>query len=100
MDRSRVLTLIGYRYSIDSIGQRIPQEQPREVFCNVTSVSREEWIAGGKQGLKPEYRATLFAYDYDSETVAELDGARYAVYRAYLGANETVELYLERQAGV
>ena len=99
MDRLRILTLIGYSYSADNIGQQVPQEQPREVFCNITSVSREEWMDGGKQGLKPEYRATLFAYDYDGETVAELDGVRYAVYRTYLGANETVELYLERQAG-
>lgn len=100
MDRSRILTLIGYSYSADNIGQQVPQEQPREVFCNITSVSREEWMDGGKQGLKPEYRATLFAYDYDGETVAELDGVRYAVYRTFLGANETVELYLERQAGI
>lgn len=100
MDRSRILTLIRCSYSADNIGQQVPQEQSREVFCNITSVSREEWMDGGKQGLRPEYRATLFAYDYDGETVAELDGVRYAVYRTFLGANETVELYLERQAGI
>lgn len=100
MDRSTILTLVGYSYSSDSIGQQVPQEQPREVFCDITSVSREEWMDGGKQGLKPEYRATLFVYDYDGETAAELDGVRYAVYRTYLGTNETIELYLERQAGI
>lgn len=42
----------------------------------------------------------MFAYDYAGETLAELDGVRYGIYRTYLGKNETIELYLERKAGV
>ena len=100
MDKSRVLTLIGVTYTADSIGQLIPQETRRDVFCSLSSVSASEWFEAGRAGLNAEHRAALFAYDYAGETMAELDGVRYGIYRTYLGRNETVELYLERKAGV
>ncbi len=100
MDKSRVLTLIGVSYQPDSIGQLVPQETHRNVFCNISSVSASEWFEAGRAGLNAEHRATMFAYDYAGETLAELDGVRYGIYRTYLGKNETIELYLERKAGV
>ena len=100
MDRSRVLTLIRVTYTHDDIGQQVPQETRHDVFCNVTSISASEFFDAGRAGLKPEYRATLFVYDYDGEEIVELDGVRYGVYRTYLGRNETIELYLERKVGV
>ena len=100
MDKSRVLTLISVQHSVDDIGQQVPREICREVFCNITSVSADEWFDAGKAGLKAEYRATMFLYDYQGEELAELDGVRYGVYRTYAGRNETIELYLERKAGV
>ena len=99
MDKSRVLTLIALSYSPDTIGQLIPQETRRDVFCNLSSVSASEWFEAGRAGLNAEHRATMFAYDYAGETTAELDGVRYGIYRTYLGRNETIELYLERKAG-
>ena len=72
----------------------------RDVFCNITSVSADEWLNAGKAGLRAEYRATMFLYDYQGEELAELDGVRYGIYRTYAGTNETIELYLERKAGV
>lgn len=100
MDKSKVLTLIGITYTADSIGQQVPKETRRDVFCNLSSVSASEWFDAGRAGLNAEHRATMFAYDYAGETIAELDGVRYGVYRTYLGKNETIELYLERKAGV
>ena len=95
MDKSRVLTLIGVSYQPDSIGQLVPQETR-----NISSVSASEWFEAGRAGLNAEHRATMFAYDYAGETLAELNGVRYGIYRTYLGKNETIELYLERKAGV
>lgn len=100
MDRSRVLTLIGVTYTTDSIGQRVPQEDPRNVFCDVKSISASEWFEGGRVGLNPERRAILFSNDYAGEEICELDGVRYSIYRTYIGRNETIELYLERKTGV
>ena len=100
MDRSRVLTLVGVSYIEDNIGQRVPQEAPRNVFCDITSVSASEWFDGGKAGLNPAYRAIVFASDYQGEQIAELDGVRYGIYRTFLGRGDTIELYLERKAGI
>lgn len=100
MDRSRVITLIQTTYTVDKIGQQVPVEIGRDVFCNVSSVSASEFFDAGRAGIKPEYRVTMFAPDYEQEEIVELDGKRYGVYRTYLGQNETVELYLERKAGV
>lgn len=100
MDKSRVLTLIGVFYAPDAIGQLVPEEIRREVFCNLSSVSASEWFEAGRAGLKAEYRATIFAPDYCGETIAELDGVRYGIYRTYVGRDEALELYLERKAGV
>lgn len=100
MDRSRVLTLIEEAYKPDTLGQLIPTETRRDVYCNLASVSASEWFDGGRVGLNPEYRATMFVYDYNGERIAELDGVRYGVYRTYLAQNEFIELYLERKAGV
>ena len=100
MDKSRVLTLISITYTKDAIGQQVPEEKKRDVFCNVSSVSLSEWSDAGRAGLNPEYRATMFAPDYDGEEIAELDGIRYGIYRTYLSRNEEIELYLERKAGV
>ena len=100
MDKSRVLTLIKTTYTVDSIGQQVPQETRRNVFCNISSVSASEFFDAGRAGLKPEYRATMFAPDYEREEIVEMDGVQYGVYRTYLGRNETIELYLERKAGV
>lgn len=100
MDKSRALTLIGVTYTVDFIGQLIPHETRRDVFCNLSSVSASEWFEAGRAGLNAEHRATVFSYDYNGETIAELDGVRYGIYRTYLGRNETIELYMERKAGV
>lgn len=100
MDRSRVMTLIAQGYKQDAMGQMVPTETRRDVFCNVTSVTASEFFAAAQTGLKPELRATLFGPDYQGEEIVELDGVRYGVYRTYLGKKETVELYLERKVGV
>ena len=99
MDRSRELKLIAKSYAADDLKQLIETETSRTVYCNIRSVTRAEWVAGGQLGLKPELVATMFAPDYEGEEIAELDGIRYAVYRTYLGSFELIELYLERQAG-
>lgn len=100
MDRSNVINLIAKTYKVDAIGQRVPQETSREVFCSVSSVSGSEFLEAGRNGIKAEHKITMFAPDYEGEEIAELDGVRYSIYRTYIGKNETIELYLEKKAGV
>lgn len=99
MDRSNVVTLISETYAPDSIGQMIATEVPSDVFCNVASVSQTEWFQGGQNGLKPEYKVTMFAPDYNNQKLVEFNGVRYGIYRTYLRNDELLELYLERKTG-
>ena len=95
-----VCKLVAVSYTEDAIGQRIPMETEREVFCNILSISRSEWFQAGQTGLKPELMITVFSGEYNEEQEVELRGVRYAVYRTFLRADDFVEIYLQRKAGV
>jgi len=99
MDKSNTVKLIAKTYTADNLGQMIPTEKTTEVFCNVRSVTRDEFYAANKQGIRPEWRVTMFAPDYNGEETVEFNGSRYVVYRTYLGANEQLELYLASRVG-
>ena len=71
----------------------------RQVFCNVSSVTASEFFEGGRNGLNPEFRMTIFAGDYQGETMLEFNGKTYAIYRTYIDRNDNLELYVERKGG-
>lgn len=100
MDRSNVCELVGVSYTADAIGQQVTVETPRTVFCNVQSVTGTEFFEAGKVGIRPSYRVTIFAPDYEGEEIVVLNGARYGVYRTYIRQDENIELYLEAKTGV
>ena len=99
MERDHVATLIAVTHEPDALKQQIPKETRREVFCTVSSVQQSEFFAAGRNGLRPQMRLKVFAEDYRQEEFVEVDGARYRIYRTYLGDNEQLELYLEKKAG-
>ena len=100
MDRSAVITLVKETKEQDAYGVWQISETRRDVFAQVDSVTRNEFFEGGRNGLNPEYRFTMFAPDYEDERVVEYDGKAYGIYRTYNGRNDTIELYAERKGGV
>lgn len=99
MDRSNVITLIVETTSQDEYGVWRTAETERTVFCDVSSVTANEFFEGGRNGLNPEYRMTMFNGDYGGERTLEYNGDRYAIYRTYLKRNDELELYVERKGG-
>lgn len=99
MDRSETITLIGSTRTQDANGVWRATETARDVFCQVDSVTASEFFEGGRNGLNPEYRFTMFAYDYDGENTVRYKGKAYGIYRTYFGRNDTIELYAERKGG-
>lgn len=97
MDRSDVLTLVSSTLAQNNIGAFVATETTREVFCKTESVSREEFFAGGRNGLNPEYRFTLFFGDYADEKTVIYNGMRYGIYRTYHAATDVIELYAARK---
>ncbi len=99
MDRSDVINLIAVTTARDECGVMRKTETSKQVFCRVDSVTASEFFEGGRNGLNPEYRMTMFRHDYDGEPIVEYNGQRYSVYRTYIGRDDTIELYVERKGG-
>ena len=99
MDRSDVVTLYADSISYDAYGVAKKTRTAKDVFCNVSYVSRNEFFEGGRSGLNPEFRITMFFGDYNGEQVVGYKGRLYSVYRVYQGKTDTIELYVERQGG-
>lgn len=99
MDRSNVITLVSRSFTSDEYGIQTPTETVRDVYASVQSVSLEEWTQGGRLGLNPEYRFTMFEPDYEGEEIVIYKGVRFSIYRTYHARNDSIELYAERRSG-
>lgn len=100
MDRSEVITLITETTTLDSL--KVPKvlaHSERDVFAQVQSVTGSEWFEGGRNGLNPEYRFTLFKYDYDGEQIVRYKNVVYQIYRTYERRTDEIELYCEKRKG-
>lgn len=100
MDRSDVVTLVGYTQTQDEFGVWHKTPSQRDVFCSVDSVTRQEYFEGGRNGLNPEYRITMFFGDYEGETTVIYNGTAFGVYRTYHAETDVMELYVEKKGGV
>lgn len=99
MDRSNVITLIGNNRTQDEYGRWIATPTRADVYCQVDSVTQREFFEGGRNGLNPEFKFTMFRYDYHDEPIVEYEGKQYSIYRTFLKRNDQIELYAERKGG-
>ena len=75
-------------------------EERFDVFGTVESVGQKEFFAAAQQDFKADFKITVWKSDYDGQAIAELNGARYSVYRTYLLKDGHIELYLASKVGV
>lgn len=94
-----MITLISSTKEQDDFGVWRLIRTEHDVFAQVDSVTRAEFFEGGRNGLNPEFKFTMFAGDYNRETELIYNGDRYSIYRSYHGRNDRVELYAERKGG-
>jgi SPP1 family predicted phage head-tail adaptor len=99
MDRSFPIYLITEYNQEDQYGVLTPTLSKRKVYANVKTVSQSEWFQGGRSGLNPEYKMTMFAFDYGGENTVEYMGRIFDIYRTFQAADDTVELYCSRKQG-
>lgn len=99
MDRSDVITLIGTTETQDVYGVWREEHTQRDIFCQVDSVTASEFFEGGRNGLNPELRFTVFFGDYSGETALIYNNQPYAIYRTYRTKTDRLELYAERKGG-
>lgn len=95
-----VIDLIQTTYTKDDYGVPQASDVPREVFCEVQSITRAEFSSAGRNGLNPSYVFSVFIGDYHGERIVRYDGDTYSVYRTYRRADDDyIELYVERKGG-
>lgn len=99
MNKSSVAYLVSETYTLNDYGVLEKQETKRKVFVNVSSVSSAEWFEGGRNGLNPQFRFTMFTYDYENEKIIEYNSKQYTIYRTYIRKQDEIELYTELKKG-
>lgn len=99
MDRSTVIDLISITKTQDAFGVWRQSESKKTVYAQVDSVSMSEFFEGGRNGLNPELKFTMFFGDYNDEPIVVYKNNRYSVYRTYHRRTDEVELYVERKGG-
>lgn len=72
----------------------------REIICEVESIGQKEFFAASQQGLKPEYKLTVWADEYQGELTVIYNGETYKIYRTFRCNADKMELYITRKAGV
>lgn len=99
MDRSEVISLLKTTKTQNEFGVWVSTTTSRDVFCQVDSVTRAEFFEGGRNGLNPQFRFSMFFGDYEGEKIVVYKGLPYSVYRTFQAKNDTLELYVERKGG-
>ena len=101
LDRSEQVTLLSVRTRTkDAIGQELVTDKGTTVFCGVQSVTAKEFFEAGEQGIRPEYKLTVCAWEYGGEQEVNFRGQRLVVYRTYQVGKDLLELYVARREGV
>ena len=100
-----LILLISESYKKDASGNVTVTETTTSVWAHLQSGTRAEWADAGQNGLQPQLVAVTPIVNYNGEQIVQIgsgeNARRYAVYRTYLDPdNDSIELYLERKAGV
>ncbi len=70
------------------------------VFAEISSVSQTEFFSGGRIGLMPSLKATIYDFEYNDEPIVRCGTKLYSVYRTYcVNGSDRIELYLEERGG-
>lgn len=94
------IKLYANAYVKNSYGVDVPTETKKEVFCEVRSITSQEFFMAGRNGLNPAYLFIVFAADYEGEVIAEYEGKLYSIYRTFKpDSSDYIELYAERKGG-
>lgn len=99
MNLAEKISLITTTYTQDDIGEWIEAQTKTEVFAVVSSITMAEFYQAGMQGLKPDYRFTIWLTEYDNQDLVEYKGKIYSVYRSYRRDDGRIELYVNEKKG-
>lgn len=91
------INLIAQKVVLNEYNTPTTVNTSREVFAAVDSISRNEFFSAGQAGLRPDYKFTMQAIDYENEKVLQYNGADYSIYRVYRASIDSIELYAQER---
>ena len=97
--KSSTAYLVSESYAQNVYGVYETTMTKRKVYPYVESVTGREWFEGGRNGLNPQLRFTMFSFDYQGEKIIEYNNVQYTIYRTYIKSNDEIELYTELRKG-
>ena len=99
MDRSEVIELLTPTWTTDSIGQRIQTETATAIYCERESITQSEFFNAGANGLKPEWRCTIYEFEYGNQEYCNLHlNPTFSVVAGQTGATGSVKLIYDGSA--
>lgn len=100
MKHSSKIKLVSKSYSVDPIGQRIAADVLTEVWCDVKSISGQEFASAGANGIKPYLVFMVWESEYKGELELMHNNELYSIYRTYSRDDGRIELYTQKRVGV
>ena len=99
MNLAEKISLISIEYEQDDLGEWTEVQTKTDVFAIVSSVSMSEFYQAGLQGLKPDYRFSIWMTEYSDQDLIEYKDKLYSVYRSYRRDDGRIELYVNEKKG-
>lgn len=100
------IDLIAITTEKDSLNQVVEETRTTaSLYAELSSVSQTEFFSGGRLGLQPSLKATIYDFEYNNEPIVKVHYSDtktklYSVYRTYsVGGSDKLELYLEERGG-
>ncbi len=91
--------LVSKNYEKNSIGQDIATLQEAAVFCEVASITQNEFFKAGQSGFKPELKVLVWTNEYHGEELIKIENTYYSIYRTFPRIDGKTELYVEKRSG-
>lgn len=81
-------------------GETKDEDLKTDIFAEVESTGRDEFVAAGQKGYKATKKFTVWANEYDEQPEVEYNGKRLSIYRTYgHRSDDKVELYAAERVG-
>lgn len=100
-DRFQAIELITPVTTTGDLNQKIQTNITKAaVYAEISSITRQEFLAAGTLGLKPSFVATVYSFEYSGEPIVKVGSSYYSVYRTFNRIqDDKIELYLEEKEG-
>ena len=81
-------------------GETKEADQKTDIFAEIESTGRDEFVAAGQKGFKATKKFTIWANEYDDQPEVEYNGKRLSIYRTYgPRKDDKIELYAAERIG-